>query len=200
MKRAIVIVAFVAAVLGAVAIRVVVEGRNALAAGDVSLQRGATGEAIRSYEAAARWYLPLAPHVDEAYAKLRELARSPEPAVSLAAWRAIRGAARATRSLWTPHASDLAAADEAISRISAGIPQAGTADPGWHRDRLAWDTRPSVGAATVAALGILLWLGGAILLVWRGIGPTGALIRSALIPAVAIILGLACWAGGLYNA
>ena len=73
-KRAIVILGFAVAVLGALAIRVVVEGRRALADGDGFLLRGRPADAIRAYETAARWYLPLAPHVDEAYRKLRALA------------------------------------------------------------------------------------------------------------------------------
>lgn len=202
-KRAIVIVAIVAAVLGALAIRVVMEGKGALADGDDWLLRGRTAEAIKSYESAARWYLPLAPHVDAAYGKLRELAEpaTADPAVSLTAWRAIRSAARATRSLWQPHADDLAAADAAIAMISAGVPQAATADPAWHRERLAIDVRPSAGMAALAGLGILLWIGGAIGLVRRGIAPDGGLVRKAAgLAGIAIAVGLGLWVAGLYNA
>jgi hypothetical protein len=201
MKRAIVILAIVLGIVAALAIRVVVEGRAALVEGETAEQRGRAAEAIRAYEAAARWYLPLAPHVDEAYGRLGALARSTDPAVSLAAWRSIRAAARATRSLWTPHAGDLAAADEAIATISARVPGAATADPAWHRERLARDPRASAGGLTLAAIGILLWLGGAVLLVRRGLDASGALVRRpALASGIAILLGVACWAAGLYNA
>ena len=74
MKRPIVITAFVIAVLGALAIRVVIEGRGAIADGDAALAAGRPLDAIRAYEGAARWYLPFAPHVDAAYGKLRALA------------------------------------------------------------------------------------------------------------------------------
>ncbi len=211
MKRAIVILAFVTAALGALAIRVVVEGRRALGDGDAWQLRGRPAEAIRSYETAARWYLPLAPHVGDAYAKLRALAESPhegtpppdpkQVAVQLAAWRAIRSAALATRSMWQPHADELAAANVAIARISAGVPQAGTADPAWHRERLGRPTRPSLGAIVLASLGIVLWIGGAIALVRRGIGPSGGLVRRvAGIAGIVIVVGLGLWAAGLYNA
>jgi hypothetical protein len=209
-KRAIVIGAVVVAVLGALAIRVVIEGRNALADGDAWMLRGKTGEAIRAYESAARWYLPLAPHVDEAYDKLRHLAEpsfdaapagGPDPAVQLAAWRAIRSAARATRSFYQPHAEDLAAADAAIAKISAGVPQGGGGDIAWHQERLARESRPSTGMAALAGLGILLWIGGAIALVRRGIDPGGRLVkRAAGVAGIILTVGVGCWAVGLYNA
>lgn len=204
-KRTILILAFVAAVLGALAIRVVLEGRSALATGDDLMASGRTAEAIRAYETAARWYLPLAPHVDQAYAKLRAIAETgdapSDPALQLAAWRAIRGAAMATRWLVTPHADDLAAANAAIASISAGVPQAATADPAWHAQRLARETRPSVGAAALASTGILLWIFGAIWLVRRGVDPAGRLVRRAAAAGGAVIVvGVVCWAAGLYNA
>lgn len=211
-KRSIVIVALVTAVLGALAIRVVSEGRAALADGDEALAGGAKLAAIRSYEVAARWYLPLAPHVGEAYAKLHTLAGSEEPPVKLAAWRAIRSAARASRNLWQPHADDLAAADREIAKLAAADPAGGhvgeKAAPedaatreAWHRDRLARDTRASTFALVLAALGVAGWLGGGLALARRGIDATGRLVRRpALVSAVAIVLGLACWAAGLYNA
>jgi hypothetical protein len=200
-KRAIVILAVVLGVLAALAIRVVVEGRNAMADGAAANDRGRPAEAIRAYETAARWYLPLAPHVDEAYRELRALAASTDPAVSLAAWRSIRAAARATRSLWTPHAEDLAAADAAIASSSVQVPQAATTDPAWHRERLARDPRASVGGLALAALGILLWAFGAIALVRRGLDGSGGLVRRpALASGIVILLGVVCWAAGLYNA
>nr|NVB84064.1 hypothetical protein [Kofleriaceae bacterium] len=212
MKRTIVIVALVTAILGGLAIRVVGEGRAALTDGDDALARGGKLAAIRAYEVAARWYLPLAPHVDEAYAKLHTLAGSEEPAVKLAAWRAIRSAARATRSLWQPHADDLAAADREIARLAAAdpagghvadkaAPEAPAAREAWHRDRLARDTRASTFALVLAALGDAGWLGGGLALARRGIDATGRLVRRpALASAIAIVLGLVCWAAGISNA
>jgi hypothetical protein len=205
-RRTIVIAALVLAALGALAIRVVVEGKSALADGDDALAHGKPSEAIRAFEASARWYLPLAPHVDEAYARLRALTGSENPAVALAAWRAIRHASRATRTLWTPHADDLAATDAAIARLSAaGAPPAAGETPqareAWHQARLSRDPRPSTGAAALAGLGILLWLTGAVVLVRRGITATGRLARRpALMAGLTIVVGVVCWAAGLYNA
>lgn len=212
-KRLIPIIAVVLAGFGALAIRVVIEGRTALADGDAALAANRSLDAIDAYETAARWYFPLAPHVDGAYAKLRTLAASEDPAVSLAAWRAIRSAARATRGLWTPHGADLAAADAAIAKLAAKDPAAGrvsekTAAPddestreAWQRARLARQGRPGLGTAIVGGLGIVLWLVGAFVLIRRGITRAGAWIRRpALASAAAIVVGLALWFVGLYNA
>jgi hypothetical protein len=207
-RNLVLILALVLAGLGTLAIRVVVEGRGALADGEALLAAGQPAEAIPELEASARWYLPLAPHVDRAYSRLRELGGSKDPAVALAAWRAIRSAARATRSLWTPHADDLVAADRAIARLSAQHPEAA---PGagataplrelWHSARLARDLRPRPGAAAVAALGILAWLAGFVLLVRRGLDDAGTLARRpALVAGAMIVVGFVLWAVGLYNA
>lgn len=208
MRRIVVIAALVLALLAALALRVVVEGRSALATGDDGLARGKPAEAIRAFEASARWYLPLAPHVDDAYARLRELTKSADPATALRAWRAIRSTARATRSLWTPHAADLAAADAAIAKLTAKDPQGApvegdspAAREAWQQARLSRDSRPSLGAALIAALGIALWLGGAVVVARRGISEAGRLVRRpALIGAIMIVVGLVCWFAGLYNA
>lgn len=208
MRRIIIVAAIVLAGLGVVAIRVVIEGRAALATGDDWMTRGKPVEAIRAFEASARWYLPLAPHVDEAYARLRALTKSEEPGVALAACRAIRGAARATRTLWTPHGDDLAAADAAIAKLAAqdpaGAPVEGdspAAREAWQKTRLTRDARAGVGALVLAALGILLWVGGAIVLARRGVTVSGEVARRpALTGAAAIVVGLVCWFAGLYNA
>jgi len=201
------IAAILVAALGALALRVVLEGRAALADGDAAMDRDQPLTAIRAYETAARWYLPLAPHVDDAYDRLRALTKTKQTGAALAAWRSIRGAARATRSLWTPHAADLAAADTAIAELSARDPDAGPAGAttgdreAWYRSRLARDVRPSPGAAVLAGLGIAAWVLGAIAFARWGITASGGLARRpALVAAAAILLGLVSWAVGLYNA
>ncbi len=195
------IAVIVIAVIGVVSLRAVISGRSALGDGDDWILRGKTAEAIRSYEAAARWYVPLAPHVDTAYAKLRTLTAGPD---ALLAWRAIRSAARATRSLWQPHAGDLAEADAAIARLAARDPEAGAGAgatiedrEAWHRARLSEDVRASRGPAVLAGLGIVMLLAGAILLV-RPSKPTGG--KSRLAPVMTVALGTVCWLVGLYNA
>ncbi|MEO8698659.1 MAG: hypothetical protein ABI867_01415 [Kofleriaceae bacterium] len=204
-RRLAIIAAIVVAGLAALAVRVVIEGRNALADGDEAMAAKHPGDAISAWEAAARWYLPGAPHVDEAYDRLRDYARSTR---SLTAWRAIRTAATATRSLWTPHADDLAEANAAIAAIAADDPdRAPAADPdrakrlAWHQDRLAADARPGRFAAVLAIAGILLWLAGIAVLVRRGGEPSPKTGRHPALVGIAItVAGIVAWAVGLYSA
>jgi hypothetical protein len=206
-KRALVIIAIVGAILAALAVRVVTSGRAALADGDAAIAAKRPAEAIASWEAAARWYLPLAPHVDEAYARLTLLAKS-DPTHALVAWRAVRRAALATRSLWTPHAGDLETANAAIAKLSAahpdGAPAAGPNVPdrtAFFAERLAEDGRPSPGPTVLAILGILSWLAGIGVIVRRGVDAGGRLVRRpALAGAALTVVGVVGWALGLYNA
>jgi hypothetical protein len=173
-RRLVIVVALVVLGLAAVAFRVVREGRAALDAGDAAAADGRYDDAIAAWERAARAYLPLAPHVDDAYARLVELAGQRRP-YALPAWRAVRSAALATRTLWTPHADDLAAANAQIAELasrdpagaSAGGPDAATRKA-FHVARLAADARPSRGAAALLLFGVAAALAGITWLVRRG--------------------------------
>jgi hypothetical protein len=201
------IAAVAVAILGALALRVVLEGRAALADGDEAMQQKRTPDAIDAWERAARWYLPGAPHVGAAYDRLVRLARS-DPRHALAAWRAVRSASLATRGLWTPHADDLAEADAAIAALSAEDPEGARpsgADAAtrlaFHRERLAGSSGPSRGAVVLAVGGIVCWLAGIAWLVVRAVDRQGRLVRRGAISGAAMaLLGVLAWAAGLYNA
>ena len=193
MKRKLAWIAVVAvAGLAALALRVVVEGRAALAEGDEAMAEQRAADAITAWESAARWYLPFAPHVDEAYDRLREVARTRK---SAAAWRSIRSAARATRGLGQPHAEDLAEADAALLALATVDPARAPAggDPAkfsaWFGEQLAKDARPGAGSAALAIAGIAAWLVGMVLAIRRP-GWRHAAISAG---------GLAAWALGVYT-
>ena len=188
------IAAVVVAALAALGLRVVLEGRSALASGDAALADNRPVDAIAEWEAAARWYLPGAPHVGEAYERLRQFAQTHH---SAAAWRAIRSAARATRHLWQPHAEDLADADREITALASADPErapAGGPDrakfAAWHAEQLARGTRPGTGSAVLAILGIACWLAGMALVIRR----------PSRVHLAISVGGLAAWALGLYTA
>ena len=194
------IIGVVVAALAVLSLRVVIEGRAALAEGDAAMAQHHTVDAIAAWETAARWYLPLAPHVDDAYARLAEAAK--QPPFALVAQRAIRSAALASRTLWQPHADELAAANAAIATLSADDPDAALAGgpdhaarERWHADRLAGDVRPHGFFRVLAALGIACWLGGLAWALRRS--PEK---RSVMIGAGIAIFGVLAWFLGLYNA
>ena len=151
----------------------VVAGREALAEGDRAAADGRLDDAIAAWERSARWYLPFAPHVDDAYARLVETAGKGRP-YALPAWRAVRSSALATRTLWTPHADELAEANAQIAELSSREP-AGAASGGpdaatrktFHVERLAHDPRPQPIAAWFMLLVVGAVLAGITYLVRR---------------------------------
>ncbi len=206
-RRLVAIVAVVGAGLGAASLRVVLEGRAALSRGDAAMAEHHPVDAIAEWESAARWYLPLAPHVDQAYHRLREFAKTRH---SLAAWRAVRRAALATRHLWQPHADDLAAADTAIAELATADPErapVGIRDRDgyqkWQANLLAQDPRPSTGITLLAIAGIACWLAGLGVLLYRDRAAERGkrLDRQRFrTPALIAAVGALVWVVGLYTA
>lgn len=204
--------ALAALCLAVVVSRAVWEGRGALASGDTAAARGDHAEAIAQWRRAARWYAPLAPHVDDAYERLESLAVTAEArgdtATALAAWRGVRGSVLATRSFFVPHRERLQPANDNIARLMAAV-EGPAADPGktvsereaWHYQRLARDNAPSIGWAVFALGGLAMWIGGGFLFALRGLSETGQLIRRPSGIAGALVgVGLVIWLLGLYNA
>jgi hypothetical protein len=214
MKRKVLTWAIVVfACLGVVVTRAIVEGRRALSAGDDALVDGDTDEAIAQWRRAARWYVPLAPHVGDAYDRLEQLARDAEARgdrdTALAAWEGIRGSIKATRSFYTPHSDRLEPANRRIAALRAATPEDARAAPdqteaqrtAWHYDLLARDDGPSLGWSILALLGFATWIGGGLLFALRGITPEDRLVRrTAAIAGIAVAAGLLVWMTGLYYA
>lgn len=201
--------AFTVVVLGALVTRAVWEGRRALAEGDAAADPAA---AIDAWRRAARWYVPLAPHVDDAYARLRRTAedadRAGDTRTALAAWRAIRSSALATRWLVTPHDDLRALADRRIAALMAADP-AGAPDAGatvadreaFHARRLAATPGPSPTWVVIALTGFALWIGGCVHFARRALDADDRLVRRAAGASGALFLvGVVVWAVGLYNA
>lgn len=197
---------------GVVVTRAVWEGRGALAEGDAAFERGDTGEAIRRWRRAARWYVPLGPHVGRAYDRMEDVARQAEAqgdtGTALAAWRGVRGSILATRSFYVPHEHRLDPANQRIAALMAQI-EGSAADPGkteaqraeWHYTLLARDLSPSVLWSVIAILGLALWLGGGFLFALRGVTADDRLVpRTAAYAGLLIALGLIVWMLGLYLA
>jgi hypothetical protein len=199
--------------LGVVVTRALWDGRGALVAGDSALERGEKDEAIRQWQRAARWYVPLAPHVGDAYARLESLALLAEergdPATALRAWRALRGALYATRSLYMPHGERLPPTNRHIAALMAAAEEGDAGAEAhnrgereaWHLALLDHDQTPSVGWTIVALLGFAMWIGGGLLFALRGVSAEDTLVpRTAAYAGILIAVGLLVWATGLYLA
>lgn len=197
--------------LAVVVTRAVWQGRAALDDGDRALAAGDSEEAIRGWRRAARWYVPLAPHVSDAYDRLEALAALAEKKgdlrTALAAWQGVRGSILATRSFYTPESDRLEPANRKIadlmSRLDPTLPVDMTREQlvAWHHELLARDESPSVGWSLLAVLGFVVWIGGGVLFAMRGVSAEDRLVRRPAITAgVLVMAGLVLWLVGLYSA
>lgn len=214
MRRRIVTVALVVAcALGVVVTRAVYDGRRALAEGDAAMARGDAAEALTWWRRAARWYVPLAPHVVDAYDRLQTLAEAADEQhdrkTALDAWRAIRSSALATRSFYTPFPARLAAADARIAVLMAEEEVALDAGKrgqegeiqAFHLTLLERDDAPSVPWTLIALGGFAAWVGGGFWFARRGVTAEDRLERrTAARAGLVIAVGLIVWMLGLYRA
>ena len=206
--------------LGVVVTRAVWEGRGALADGDAAFERGDYREAVARWRRAARWYVPLAPHVTSAYQRLEDLAEQAEGRddidTALLAWRGVRGSILSTRSFYTPHSERLSPANRRIAALMARQEAADPSAPGatstadgtvavgseaWHYALLERDDSPSVWWSIIALLGFAMWIAGALLFALRGVTADDRLVpRMAAYAGMLIVSGLLVWMTGLYLA
>jgi hypothetical protein len=212
MKRRLITVAIVVGFcLAVVVTRAVWQGRGALDAGDQALEAKDSEEAIRHWRRAARWYVPLSPHVSDAYDRLEALAALAEKQgdlrTALAAWQGVRGSILATRSFYTPHEDRLEPANRRIADLMTRLDTTPPVDmtpeklAAWHYELLARDESPSVAWSVLAVLGFLVWIGGGVLFAMRGVSAEDRLERRPAITAgVLVMAGLFVWLVGLYNA
>ena len=190
--------------LAVVVTRAVWQGRGALDDGDRALEANDTEEAIRGWRRAARWYVPLAPHVSDAYDRLESLAQLAEKRgdlrTALAAWQGVRGSILATRSFYTPHEERLEPANRKIADLMTRLDPTPPVDmtseqlAGWHYELLERDESPSVAWSLLAVLGFLAWIGGGVLFAMRGVSAEDRLVRRPAITAGLVVMV------GLYNA
>jgi len=181
--------------------RMLVEGERELARSDAAFNRGDLRDAILYARRAAVLYAPGAPHVPSAYARLEAIAVGAEstgqPEVARQAWGAMRGAALETRHLWTPRGADLARANTNLARLDT----VGGGDRGRAARLLARDDAPRAQWILVLGAGFVLFAGGLLVAVRRGVGEDGRIsTRFLLLSAGVALLGVACWTLAVYRA
>ena len=208
-RRMLIVLASMFLCLGVLSARALWEGRGALQEGNSLLAEGDTEGAVRLWRRAARWYLPMAPHVESAYDKLRGLALSAEEQgntkIAVAAWTGIRSSVRATRSFYTPFADRLDEADTHIAKLMAKMEQQSDATANvaeteqWHLALLKRDEMPSVAWSIIALFGLALWIGGGFGFALRGVDDNDRLVpKAAGYSGAAIAVGMLVWLLGLH--
>ena len=198
--------------LGAAAARVLSDGRSDLAASEAAWAAGDVIGATVHARAAARAYVPFAPHVGRAYLRLRTIAQDSEARgdveAAIFAWRAVRAAAVGSRSLFTSHERQREVADAAIARLSAAAARSITFRAGADASRTyvaahGGDVAPRSLWGPLLLVGAALWAGAGFLTsrtspAWSVEGrPRMAEVRTPLAMAVA---GLVVWWVALFMA
>ncbi len=196
---------------GVITVRAMWEGKSALSQGDAAHLKGDSEEAVRWWRRAARWYVPLAPHVGRAYDRLRTLAQAAEikgdTELALSSWRGVRSSIRATRSFYTPYSEHVDEADQHIAALMASV-ETGASEgqilkerEAAHYQLLKLDQMPSVFWSLFALFGLACWIGAGFAFALRGVDAGDRLVPSAAAYSGAgIAFGLVVWLSGLHLA
>jgi hypothetical protein len=177
------VIAIVALLFSALAVRVVVSSRSELLEARRLKERGDIAGSIVHFRRAARWYAPASPYHVEALSELgkiaREAERRGEKPLALSAYRAIRAAIMSTRSFYTPERDRLKAANRRIADLMASEPpppiDAGKSREALRKEHLALleaHHGPNIIWTCVLLLGFVAWVAGAFLFSIRAIDET----------------------------
>jgi hypothetical protein len=178
-----------------ITLRATLGGEREIALSTSALEAGDAAGAVAHARAAALWYVPGAPHVRVAYARLKAIGEEAEKRrnwqVALAAYRSISNASHATRWVLTPHRVEAQAAEEAVARVEAKLKELSppnvdasereTPPTKATSDDLAYLRYVLAGSFGGAILGLLL-------LLRRGLDDTGRIAWKRAAPGLAITL------------
>jgi len=194
-------------VLAGLCARMLLGARRELAAAREATAKGDTHGQVMHLRRAMTYYLPGNPWVSEAHHRLRDHCRRTQVQRqrhgALVCWRELRGAVLRLRGLTRPFAASLDEANRNIAALSASSYAFGVSAAG--RDkllaRLNAPPEPHAVWTLVALWGFLLWVGGAVLLLFRGLRPDASVIWRRLWPlALAVAAGFALFCAGLSQA
>lgn len=188
-------------VIGSLLVRAWLDGRAQLREADAMAEAGDLDGEIRHLGRAARWRVPLAEHDELARARLREIAERETEAghvgVALVAWRELRSAIVATRTIDVDDHELLAAANtEIVSLMVLEAREAGsTADSArWAAELDDDPVGRSRARSLSAAACFAAWLVACIGFFMRGIDGKGRLEpRLALRWGAAVLMLLVAW-------
>jgi hypothetical protein len=169
------VVAVAGVLLAVLAVRVVSSSHAELRRGEHLERSGDIDGAILAYRRSARQYAPGNPYCARALDRLGRVAESAREAgdteQALAAYRSMRGAILASRSVYVPHAARLRRAEAAIEELGAELapPADRTEARARARAALSAPERPGVGWTLVLLLGWIGWTFGAFAFAQRAL-------------------------------
>jgi hypothetical protein len=195
--------------VGALTLRMVLDGERELAASDSAFDRGDLLLATQHARRAALAYAPGAPHVDRAYERLEAIAVGAESTrhrrAAERAWQAMREAALETGHLWVPRSAELRRADAALARLLAarreGPVNEGT-QPVERELAAKLEARPGPSlTATVALLSSFVLVAlGSVWVAARGVETSGRLrLGRAKFGLWLAALGAAIWTAAAFR-
>lgn len=181
-------------VLGAFTLRAVIGGEAEVAESTAALDRGDVQGAIDHARAAALYYVPAAPHVRVAYARLlaigEEAERRRDWDLALLAFRSVTTASQSTRWVVAPREEDALVAESAAMRVeqkragNQSLPE----PPGREPVRASSPLRFCLPGAFVALLA------GLVFTLRRGLDESGRLGLRAAAPGIFVtMLGTALY-------
>jgi hypothetical protein len=181
--------------------RALIDGQRELEHSTQAFNQGDLDSAILYARRAASSYVPGAPHVDAAYARLRAIALGAESngdrGTARLAWDAVRSAALESRHLWTPRKGDLETANRKLELLRAAPAASASAAP--MRSELPPEPGPRPAWSAALAFGFLLSIAGLSWLGFYASRPDGTLRRDRTLLGLAVTLaGAACWTVSLY--
>ena len=197
---------------GLLTAKVLDQGELELKSAEALAATGNLEEAVVHARQSACWFVPGAPHVSAAYAKLVDIARLAEgrgdTKAALFAWHAVRTSALSTRWAVVSHKDELAVADASIARLSSTQPVSHGAvvrDPADIQNRihaiLARNDRPRMPWVFVLLGGFGALCGGLVHIGWKGFGDrTRKSLKSLRVGIVLSVIGLVAWALALWHA
>jgi len=169
--------------------------------------------AIRHYERAILWYIPVGGYVEQSARRLWDIAvllETEDEKLALEAYRMLRSAFYATRSFYTPGQPWIDRANPKIARLMAEETHYSEAD---RKKSIAQKTEealeilerpmsPDPFWSMMVVLGFLGWASGVLIFIWCGFraGSTQVILKKGIVWGSVIVVFYALWIIGMANA